>query len=339
MYMSRETNQMLYIHTIATHLRAKFQRRMYAIRFLCSFRAFVNDWGLWAMSHQWGQNSSRNWSGASGLQSEWSGGDWVALSVDRQWGARDWHAPAIGLDGGKGEWSVGNWGAPSIGLDSGKGEWSHGEDRKKGKLKYDNVTNLGGSKHMVPLEDRKDLVFSALSIIASRSPVEMPTFTRMAMHSWDEHVTMSMLYIFGRIDEDTPIRSMFSSPEVQTFSIEDASKTLALAFESIFPDEKTRVVITKTLIESFYEPARLMSYADELGHQKKEGKSSGKRGYRQSLPYENDRYLRRRTTDDELDSMRKKRRYKIYVRPWTRTPQHLQLVTDLWHRGLAGSTA
>jgi hypothetical protein len=169
------------------------------------------------------------------------------------------------------------------------------------------VTNLGGSKHSVPLEDRKDLVFGALTIIISRSPAAMPTFTRMAMHAWDTHVTMSMLYIIGRVDDDTPIRTMFSNPDVRIFSIEDASKTLAAAFESIFPDRHQRDVVTKTMIESFYEPARLVRYALELGHQKREGKSAGKRDFRQPGTVESGRYLRQRTTDEDLDSMRKKK--------------------------------
>jgi hypothetical protein len=80
---------------------------------------------------------------------------------------------------------------------------------RKKKSNFNHVTNLGGAKHSVPLEDRKDMVFGALTIITSRSHAAMPTFTRMAMHSWNSEVTMAMLYILGRVDDDTPIRTMF----------------------------------------------------------------------------------------------------------------------------------
>jgi hypothetical protein len=250
--------------------------------------------GAW----QWGQNSPRDRSGASGSQSEWSGGDWVAPSVDRQWGARDWHAPSIGLDSGPGERS----GAPSIGLDGGKGEWSSGGDRKKNKSKYNNVTNLGGSKHMLPLGDRKDLVFGALAIIVSRSPGALPMFTRLSLGSWDVPATMSMLYILGRVDEKTPLRAMYSSQGVTMFSIEEASKTLALSFESIFADVNERTVLLGKLVENIRDPAQIMQYAVDLGQPRNQ--LYGKRDHMHSA-HEDDRYLRRKTTEEELGRLRK----------------------------------
>ena len=313
--MARDTNQMLYSHINATHLHAKVQRSTYAIRFFSTFRASGTESGLWEMSHlggsaqrgacesgawQWGENSPSAWSGASGLQDEWSGGDWVAPSADRQWRARHWHAPSIGLDGGKGEWS----GAPSISLDGGKGEWGSGGDRKKEKSKYDNVTTLGGSKHMLPLDDRKDLVFGALAKVVNRLPGAMPMFTRVSLGSWDVLATMSMLYILGRVDEKTPIRPMYASPVgVKMFSIADASKTLALSFESIFADVNERAVLIRKLLENINNPVQIMQYAFELGQPR--NTFYGKRDHRQPMPHENDRYLRRRTTEEELGRLRK----------------------------------
>jgi hypothetical protein len=250
--------------------------------------------GAW----QWGQNSPRDWSGASGSQSEWSGGDWVAPSVDCQWGARDWHAPSIGLDGGPGERS----GAPSIYLDGGKGEWSIGGDRKKNKSKYNNVTNLGGSKHMLPLDDRKDLVFGALAIIVSRLPGALPMFTRMSLGSWDVPATMSMLYILGRVDEKTPLRAMCSRKGATMFSIADASNTLALSFESIFADVNERAELLGKMFENIRDPAQIMQYAVELGQPRNQ--FYGKREHTHPIPHEDDRDLRRKTTEEELGRLR-----------------------------------
>ena len=305
---------MLYSHINATHPHALVHRSTYALRFSSTFMASGNDWGFWEMSHLggsaqrgacesgawlWGQNSPRDWSGASGSQSEWSGGYWVAPSVDHQWGARDWHAPSIGLDGGQGERNV----APSIGLDGGKGEWSSGGDHKNKNSKYDDVKYLGGSKNMVALDDRKDMVFGALAIIVSRLPGAMPMFTRLSLGSWDVPATMSMLYILGRVDEKTPIRAMQSFPGITMFSIADASMTLALSFESIFADVNERAVLLGKLFKNIRDPAQIMQYAVDLGQLRKQ--FYGKRDYRHLMPHEDDRYLRRRTTEEELGRLRK----------------------------------
>ena len=86
--------------------------------------------------------------------------------------------------------------------------------------RFKSVTTLG-SKHALPLEDRKALLIAVMHELSPQKNV----VSKIAVANWTATTTHVMLYLLSRVTPRTPIRILRDSDNV--FTIEYAAKTLA----------------------------------------------------------------------------------------------------------------
>ena len=118
-----------------------------------------------------------------------------------------------------------NWQPEQLESFAKKGQQSQKAD------KFKSVTTLG-SKHALPLEDRKALLIAVMHELSPQKNV----VCKIAVANFTATTTHAILYLLSRVTPRTPIRILRDSDNV--FSIEYAAKTLAEAAFTVWGNQE-----------------------------------------------------------------------------------------------------
>ena len=227
---------------------------------------------------------------------DWNQQDWSSSSESSGWRATD--SPPETRP------RRGSWSNPaSAWPESRTPTWPQDSPRV---VERDNRTTLG-MKHPLSLDDRKELLYQLLMLAAPDV-----RFPRVGLYNWGPRTVHAALMICSRVEPSTTIRSLRNDQGV--YETDHAARVLLEACVSLYPEQAERDKVVLRLRDNCYERQDIIiAEAERLGFVPGELEDKVERGNNRcdsrngtlvsALP---GRELGRRTTDEELESLRKK---------------------------------
>jgi hypothetical protein len=246
---------------------------------------------------------------------------WWHSAAEREETSTDWRYTSENTE--ESGWSAGNqWrSAPWEGNDTGKGE-----DKSD---KFRSCTTLG-TKHPLPLDDRKDLLLALFDRLPT-SASGPGSFPRAAMGSWTALIVHAAFYILSRVQPSSALRSLKATAS-QPYEVQYAAEVFFESTMSIYPSVEQRNEIRELLVRHCWENQNvIVDRAISMGFNYTEVQDralgngfcrqdsrnglpptqAAAGGSRMGLPVSgapSGRVLRPMNTDEELDHLNKKQR-------------------------------
>ena len=163
-------------------------------------------------------------------------------------------------------------------------------------------------KHPLALDDRKELLYQLLMMAAPAV-----RFPRMCIYNWGARTVHAALMICSRVEPSTTIRSLRNDQGV--YETDHAARVLLEACVSMYPEQDERQKMVERLKENCYERQHIIiAEAERMGFVPGEVEDKVERGNNRCdsrngtpLSAPPGRELGRRSTDEELESLKKTR--------------------------------
>ena len=183
-------------------------------------------------------------------------------------------------------------------------DWEADKDKFSQNKDKDSKVTLG-LKHPLTLDERKDLVYRVLTLGAPDV-----CFPRIGLFNWGARTVHAALMICSRAEPKTAVRSLRN--KYGQYETEHAAKVLLESFQGLYPDQAERNKVVMRLKDNCYEKqAAIIDEAVQLGFVPGELEDKVDRGNRSDsrngtlVAAPSVRSLMRRTTDEELESLKK----------------------------------
>ena len=221
-------------------------------------------------------------------------------------------------------WLRADWSAWTEGPAGGNSQASPGGDQKESKKQISFYTTLG-MKHPLPADKRRELLITLLRLIRQKHVNTLAVFPSVALAQWDLLQVHAALFYLCKASPSTQLRILRDPAEgSRTFTIDFAAGKLHETFVSLYPGAEQQQNAYQSLLAcSFENPQEIIKLATKEGfhpHEVELGRQESRRdprGGSPSAPHDVEprpcgdlhrRELARRSTDEELDRLRKKKR-------------------------------